>query len=95
MLRVEFHDISGVTMIHLEGRFVGRFAEDAYELVLRSDSRSKFVVDLSEVNFVDVIGERVLLCFRRIGMKFTANGSYSRNVCERLSLPLLRTAPRA
>jgi len=100
MLRVEFQDVSGVTMIRMEGRFVGKFADDARELILRSQFPSKLVIDLSEITFVDAVGEEVLSFFGRIGMKFVANGNvYARDICQRLRLPLSRkvasTAPRA
>jgi hypothetical protein len=99
MLRVEFQDVSGVTMIRMEGRFVGKFAEDSRELILRSQFPSKLVIDLSEISFVDEVGEEVLSVFGRIGMKFVANGNvYARDICQRLRLPLSRkiasTQPR-
>jgi hypothetical protein len=91
MLRVEFQDHSGVTMIRMEGRFVGRFAEDARALILRSQFPSKLVIDLSEITFVDAVGEEALSLFGRIGMRFVANGNaYARDVCQRLRLPLSR-----
>ena len=91
MLRVEFQDTSGVTMIRMEGRFVGQFAEDARALILRSGIPSKLIIDLSEITFVDAVGEDVLSLFGRIGIKFVAFGNaYARDVCQRLRLPLSR-----
>ncbi|HVJ05603.1 MAG TPA: hypothetical protein VM578_08015 [Candidatus Saccharimonadales bacterium] len=88
MLRVEFHDAAGVTFVRMEGRLVGKFAEDTRELILRHDFPSKLVVNLSDVSFVDATGEQALSCFSRIGVRFIAENAYSRNVCERLRLPL-------
>ena len=45
------------------------------------------VVDLTEVMYIDGIGEDVLLLFKRLGAQFVAETSYSRDVCERLRLP--------
>lgn len=74
----------------MEGRFVGKYASDALNLILRQDLPSKLVVNLSEVNFVDAVGEDVLSRFGRLGMKFVAESAYSLDVCERLRLPLVR-----
>ncbi len=63
-------------------------------LVTRCDSKLELVVDLTDVMFVDAIGEEVLLLARRLGAQFVAETSYSRDVCERLQLPLLGTHKR-
>jgi len=90
MLRVEVRDVSGITWLQAEGRFVGAFAEDTKAMVLRSKVPSHLVVDLSEVTFVDAEGEAVLLWLAGIGAQFVANSSsYSLDVCERLDLPML------
>ena|SRR6266567_8532704 len=99
MLRIEFQDAANAMAIRMEGRFVDRFAEEARELVTRCDFPSKLVVDLSEVSFVDAVGEDVLAWLGRIGAKFVADSAYSLDVCERLHLPLAwkhaRSLPRA
>ena len=41
--------------------------------------------------FIDAIGEEVLLFVKRLGAQFVAETSYSRDVCERLQLPLVGT----
>jgi hypothetical protein len=89
MLRMEFHELpDGITM-HMEGRFVGDFAEHARMLIARSKIPSSFVVDLSEVSFIDGIGEDVLVWFKELGVKFVADSLYSGEVCNRLQLPLV------
>ena len=50
----------------------------------------KIVVDVSEVTFVDDVGEQVLTWLGRAGAKFLADSSYARDVCERLHLPKSR-----
>ena len=56
------------------------------------------IVDLTEVMFIDGVGEDVLSLLKRLGAEFIAETSYSLHVCERLGLPLVRSngsnAPR-
>lgn len=66
MLRVEFHDVGNTVTMRLESRFVGAFALDARELVTRCKIPLRLVVNLSEVTFVDAVGEDVLSWFGRI-----------------------------
>jgi hypothetical protein len=47
-------------------------------------------VNLSEVTFVDAVGEEVLLWLARIGGEFVAENCYPLHVCERLHLPMAR-----
>lgn len=66
----------------MEGRFVGTYAEEALKLVLLFKDPSTIVVDLSEVNFVDEIGEDVLSCLGGLGVKFVADGFASACICN-------------
>ncbi len=91
MLRVDFHDASSTVIMRIEGRFVGAYAEDTQNLVKRN-LPLKIVVDVTEVTFVDQVGEEVLSWFARVGAKFLADSSYSRDICGRLHLP--KTAKR-
>lgn len=86
MLRIEFDKQEDTLTMRIEGRFVNRFAEDARNLILRSDVPPLLVVNLSEVTFVDTAGEDVLLWFNQVGAQFKANSCYSMSVCERLHL---------
>ena len=90
MLRVESKQLDGVLICRLEGRLTGAGAEQVRMLVTRCDTKLKLVLDLTEVLFVDVIGEEVLLFVKRLGGRFVADTAYSRDVCERLELPLVR-----
>lgn len=67
MLRVEFNDVGNTVTMRMEGRFVGPFAEDTRDLVTRCKIPLRLVVNLSEVTFVDAIGEEVLSWLARIG----------------------------
>ena len=89
MLRVQTQELEGVLICRLEGRFTGKGAEEVRTLVTRCDSKLEFVVDLTDVMFIDAIGEQVLLFVKRLGAQFVAETSYSRDVCERLELPFI------
>jgi hypothetical protein len=89
MLRVETQESDGALICRLEGRFTGKGAEEVRALVTRCDSKLELVVDLTDVMFIDAIGEEVLLFVKRLGAQFVAETSYSRDVCERLQLPLV------
>ena len=88
MLRVEYHDVGNTATMRLEGRLVGPFAKDARDLVTRCKIPLRLVVNLSEVTFVDVVGEEVLSWLARIGGEFVAENCYPLHVCERLHLPM-------
>ncbi len=88
MLRMQFYELPNGTKMQLEGRFVREFAEHARTLIGRSVVPSNLVVDLSEVSFVDAVGEEVLLWVKGIGAKFAAESAYARHVCECLQLPI-------
>ncbi len=91
MLRVQTEELDGALICRLEGRFTGKGAEEVRTLVARCDSKLELVVDLTDVMFIDAIGEEVLLFVKRLGAQFVAETSYSRDVCERLQLPLVGT----
>jgi len=89
MLRVTFEDVaSDTTIVKLEGRLVGKFAEAARAAVSRRQPQRKLVVNLSAVSFVDEVGEKLLSELRQIGGEFLADNLYSRFVCESLQLPI-------
>jgi anti-anti-sigma factor len=87
MLRVQTQELDGALICRLEGRFTGKEAEEVRTLVTRCDSQLELVVDLTDVMYIDAIGEEVLLFVKKLGAQFVAETSYSRDVCERLKLP--------
>jgi anti-anti-sigma regulatory factor len=89
MLRVETQESVDALIFRLEGRFTGEGAEHVRTLVARSDNEMRLVIDLTEVLFIDALGEAVLSFLKRLGAQFVAETSYSRDVCERLHLPLV------
>jgi hypothetical protein len=90
MLRVEICDSAETLILKLEGRFTGSDAEHTRTLTARLAAREKLLVDLTEVVFVDAVGEEVLSFLGRFGAEFVAPNSYVLDVCERLNL---RVAP--
>ena len=91
MLRVEIHNYPQTLSLRLEGRFTGDDAENTRTLMTRCREGMRLLVDLTDVTFIDSIGEEVLSFFGRFGAEFVAQTSYSLDVCERLHLPLART----
>lgn len=86
MLRVEIVDSADALNLRLEGRFTGEDAEQTRMLMTRCQNGTRVVVDLSEVVFIDEVGEQVLSFFARFGAVFIAPTSYSLDLCERLHL---------
>ena len=94
MLRVETQELDGALICRLEGRLIREGAEEVRRLVTHCDSNLELVVDLTDVMFIDEIGEEVLLFVKRLGAQFVAETAYSRDICERLQLPLVGTQNR-
>jgi len=90
MLRVEIHDSANGLSLKLEGRFTGDNAENTRTLITRRREGMRLVVDLTDVTFIDSVGEEVLSFFGRFGAEFAASTSYTLDVCERLHLRLAR-----
>jgi len=94
MLRVKIVDSADTLRIKLEGRLAGNNAEHTRILVwpftaaIQRATGMTFVVDLTEVMFIDALGEEVLSFLGRLGAQFVATTSYAVDVCERLHLPL-------
>src|SRR5215831_12878560 len=87
MLRVEFNDDgNGRLIVRLFGRMIGPYAEDAREALAQRRLPASLVVDLSEVTFVDLFGEQILLWLGRLGARFVANSVYTRSICDCLQL---------
>lgn len=86
MLRVEVEEFSNTLRLKLEGRFVGNEAKHTRTLLVRCRDGIRLVVDLTEVTFVDSVGEELLLFFGQFGARFVAETSYSLDICERLHL---------
>ena len=90
-LRVKMQESLDALTFRLEGRLTGEKADHLRTLVTRCDPEMRLVVDLTEVMFIDGVGEEVLSLAKRLGAEFIAETSYSLDACERLDLPLART----
>ena len=92
MFRAEIRELDNGPTLKMEGRLVGDWAEQAKSLVTRDSVPQRLMIDLSEVTYVDSVGDRVLKWFESIGAKFIAKGIYAASICERLQLPTFETA---
>ena len=90
MIRAEMQDSEKGLVVRLEGRFIGDDAEHVRMLVTRRNIERQLIVDLTEVTFIDSVGESALSFFKRLGAKFVAEDVYVLGVCQRLHLPLAR-----
>ena len=86
MLRVEVDDSANILSLRLQGRLVGEEAKNTRTLMTRYRAGMRLVVDLTEVTFVDSVGEELLLFFGQFGARFVAETSYSLDICELLHL---------
>ena len=93
MLRVEVDDSANTLSLKLQGRLVGEEAKNTRTLMTRYRAGMRLVVDLTEVTFVDAVGEDLLSFFGRFGADFIAETSYSRYICERLHLQVAMSEP--
>jgi len=95
MFRAKIHQLENGPTLKMEGRLVGDWAEQARSLVMKDSVPKRLMVDLTEVTYVDSVGDQVLKWLESIGAKFIAKGVYAAGTCERLQLPVLgkRHAP--
>jgi hypothetical protein len=91
VLRVTTEKAVEAVIYRVEGRLTGEGAECLRTLATQSHTDLTLVVDLTEIIFIDVVGENALSFLKRLGAQFVAETSYSRDVCERLDLRLVRT----
>jgi hypothetical protein len=90
MLRFEIRNVGETWHIMLEGRLTGEDAEHVRAQLTRCPVSVKLIVDLTEVVFIDNLGEQVLSFLGRYGAEFVAPNSYTLDVCERMNLPVAR-----
>ena len=86
MLRFEIRNSNETSHLMLEGRLTGDDAENVRMQITRCLVSKKLLVDLTEVVFIDGVGEQVLSFLGRMGAVFVAPNSYTLDVCERLNL---------
>ncbi len=88
MLRAEFHNITNGLTLKLEGRLVGEWAVQVKSLVAKEALPKRLVVDLTEVTYVDSVGEHLLTWLGTLHAAFAAETCYAHNLCEQLHLKL-------
>jgi len=88
MPRIEIQGSLDTLILKLEGRLTSDDAEHTRTLVTRYLHGPRLVVDLTDVMFIDSMGEEVLSFFGRFGAEFVVETSYALDVCERLHLHL-------
>lgn len=91
MFRAQICQLANGPTLKMEGRLVGDWAEQAKSLVIKDSVPKRLMVDLTEVTYVDSVGDQVLKWLESIGAIFIAKGIYAAGTCERLQLPLLDT----
>ena len=95
MVRAQFHQTNDHLALKLEGRLVSARAVEVKSLVSRHFVPNDLLVDVSEVTYVDPVGERLFLWLRDLQAKFVAETCHARDIRERLQLALQGDADRS
>jgi len=94
MLRAEFNRGDQGLSLKLEGRLVGAWALQVKSIVVKHFVPNGLLVDVSEVTYVDSVGEQLLVWLGGLHAMFVAETCYARDVCERLQLTCKGNAGR-
>lgn len=88
MFRAEISQLADGPALKLEGRLVGEWAEQVKALVAKSLLPTNLIIDVTDVTYVDSLGEQVMTWLSSVGGVFVAKSIYAKGVCERLGLPI-------
>jgi len=91
MFRAQIDQSPSGPTLKMEGRLVGPWADEAKSLVNNGSVPKGLIIDITDVSYVDPVGEQALRWFASIGALFAAKAVYARLVCEQLQLPLQPT----
>ena len=95
MFRAEIQWLASGPTLKLEGKLVTDWAEQARCLVTKDVLPKDLIVDLTEVSYIDSVGEQLLKWLASVGAVFVAGSVYAFAICDRLRLsPMQRTAER-
>ena len=95
MFRAEIQWLASGPTLKLEGKLVADWAEQARCLVTKDVLPEGLIVDLTEVSYVDSVGEQFLKWLASVGAVFIAGSVYAFAVCDRLRLsPMQRITER-
>jgi hypothetical protein len=89
MLRAEIRWLKNGPTLKMVGSLVGDRAKRARSLVTEDIIPKGLIVDLTEISYVDCVGEQLLRWLGSLGAEFVARSMYALDLCERLDLPLL------
>ena len=88
MFRAELNRYADESLLKMEGRLVGEWADEVKSLLSRGPVPKQLIVDLTEVSYVDAVGEQVLTCLSSLGATFVADAVYAAATCKRLKLTI-------
>jgi len=95
MFRAEIQWLASGPTLKLEGKLVADWAEQARCLVTRDVLPKGLIVDLTEVSYIDSVGEQLLKWLASVGALLVPGNVYAIAVCDRLGLsPMQRTTAR-
>ncbi len=95
MFRAEIRWLYKGPTLKLAGKLAGDWAGEARHLVTKDVVPKGLIVDLTDVSYVDSLGEEFLKWLASVGAVFVAGNVYAVAVCERLRLPpMQRVAER-
>jgi hypothetical protein len=95
MLRAEFYQSNTPPSLKLDGRLVGAWAVQVKSLIARHFTPNGLLVDMSELTYVDSVGEQLLVWLRGLHATFIAETCYARDLCDRLDLRVKGDADRS
>ncbi len=87
MFRAQINQMADGPTLKMEGCMVAEWAEEAKSLMTSGPVPKGLIVDITDVSYIDSVGEQVLAWLASIGASFMAGGVYAASVCERLHLP--------
>ena len=87
MFRAEIQWLASGPTLKLEGKLVADWAEQARGVVTKDVLPKDLIVDLTEVSYVDSVGEQLLQWLASVGAVFIAGSVYAFAICDRLRLP--------
>ena len=87
MFRAEIQWLASGPILKLEGKLVADWADQARCLVTKDVLPKGLIVDLTEVSYIDSVGEQLLKWLASVGALFVAGSIYAIAVCDQLRLP--------
>ena len=82
MFRAELIQCGDESILKMEGRLVGDWANEVRTLITRGPVSKRVIIDLTDVSYVDPVGEQVLSWLSSLGARFVARGVYAAATCK-------------